>query len=69
MLLLHDACVERELINFTFRYFCIDKMKRNSKLDEQVTIDQYSVKIESKSTQIDIVALNFLYTRTLCAAV
>lgn len=44
-------------------------MKRNSKLDEQVTIDQYGVKIESKSTQIDIVALNFLYTRTLCAAV
>lgn len=41
----------------------------NSKLDEQVTIDQYGVKIESKSTQIHIVALIFLYTRTLCAAV
>lgn len=38
----------------------------NSKLDEQATIDQYGVKIESKSTQIDIVALIFLiYTYTL----
>lgn len=35
----------------------------NSKLDEQVTIDQYGAKIESKSTQIDIVALIFFYIR------